>query len=85
MSLRKSTNSRLLNARYITTEVSKCNAWAKMRRNYALLDESVFSDKYASYTQQSVIYTSVLGQISDGNAAYKKYGIPNRVRCFMCR
>ena len=84
MSLRKSTNSRLLNARYITTEVNKCNAWAKMRRNYALLDESVFSDKYASYTQQSVIYTSILGQISDGNVAYKKYGIPNRVRCFIC-
>ena len=84
MSLRKSTNSRLLNAKYITTEVNKCNAWAKMRRNYALLDESVFSDKYASYKQQSVIYTSILGQISDGNVSYKKYGIPNRVRCFTC-
>ena len=84
MSLRKSTNSRLLNARYITTEINKCNAWAKMRRNYALLDESVFSDKYASYMQQSVIYTSILGQISDGNVSYKKYGIPNRVRCFIC-
>lgn len=82
MSLRKSTNSRLINIRYITTDINKCIEWDKARRNCALLDESAFDKNLSSYTQQTVIYTSVLGQISDGSVAYKKYGIPNRVNCF---
>jgi len=82
MSLRKSTNSRLINAKYITTEMKKCGEWMKMRRNCALLDESAFDGKSSPYTQQAIIYTAVLGQISDGNVAYLRNGIPNRVQSF---
>lgn len=82
MSLRRSTRSRLINARYITTDVFRCAEWKKARRNCALLDESAFDNNSSAYTQQAIIYTSILGQISDGNTAYKTNGVPNRVRCF---
>lgn len=82
MSLRKSTSSRLINIRYITTDPYKCVEWKKVRRNCALLDESAFDKKSSMYTQQAIIYTSVLGQVSDGNVSYKRNGIPNRTRCF---
>ena len=82
MSLRKSTNNRLINAKYITTDIRKCTEWQKVRRNCALLDESAFDGKFSTYTQQAIIYTSVLGQISEGSIRYAKYGIPNRVKTF---
>ena len=85
MSLRKSTSSRLLNAKYITTDATKCFEWHRVRRNCAHLNEDIFNEKPYTYNKQMMIYTTVLGQISDGSVAYKKYGIPNRVGCFVCR
>lgn len=82
VSLRKSTNSRLINVRYITTDMDKCREWLKSRRNCAHLDEDVFNEKSYTYGKQMLMYTAVLGQVSDGNVAYKKYGIPNRTNVF---
>lgn len=82
MSLRKSTNNRIINIKYITTDINKCAEWKKSRIKCAHLDEDVFNEKPHTYAKQMLIYTTILGQVSDGNVAYKKYGIPNRSRCF---